>query len=113
MSIQRSGGDGGASRFLSRTGTGPPRRLPADPLATASVRHQGDQDRVCVTEWTGGRIRDLWSLSDPRDQFGARSVIWIASPYFVPDEGIVTSLQLAALRGVDVRVLIPGLPDKP
>ena len=39
--------------------------------------------------------------------------IWIASPYFVPDEGIITALQLAALRGVDVRILIPGLPDKP
>lgn len=38
--------------------------------------------------------------------------IWIASPYFVPDEGIITALQLAALRGVDVRVLIPGVADK-
>ena len=38
--------------------------------------------------------------------------LWIASPYFVPDEGIVTALQLAAMRGVEVRVLIPGLPDK-
>lgn len=43
----------------------------------------------------------------------AKERIWIATPYFVPDEGIVTALQLAGLRGVDVRVLIPGLPDKP
>jgi len=42
----------------------------------------------------------------------AKSRIWIASPYFVPDEGIVTALQLAAMRGVDVRILIPGLADK-
>jgi cardiolipin synthase len=42
----------------------------------------------------------------------AQRRIWIASPYFVPDEGIVTALQLAAMRGVDVRVIIPGLPDK-
>ncbi len=39
--------------------------------------------------------------------------IWIASPYFVPDHGIVSALQLAALRGVDVRVLIPDQPDGP
>ena len=39
--------------------------------------------------------------------------IWIASPYFVPDHGIVSALQLAALRGVDVRVLIPDEPDGP
>ena len=39
--------------------------------------------------------------------------IWIASPYFVPDHGIISALQLAALRGVDVRVLIPDEPDGP
>lgn len=43
----------------------------------------------------------------------ARQRIWIASPYFVPDRGIVSALQLAALRGVDVRVLIPDRPDGP
>lgn len=39
--------------------------------------------------------------------------VWIASPYFVPDRGIVAALQLAALRGVDVRVIIPDEPDGP
>jgi cardiolipin synthase len=29
----------------------------------------------------------------------------------VPDSQIMTSLQLAALRGVDVRVMLPGRPD--
>jgi len=37
--------------------------------------------------------------------------IWIASPYFVPDRPVITALQLAGLRGVDVRVLIPDEPD--
>lgn len=37
--------------------------------------------------------------------------IWIASPYFVPDEGIINALQLAEMRGVDVRILIPDKPD--
>ncbi|MCE9612006.1 MAG: cardiolipin synthase [Chthoniobacter sp.] len=37
--------------------------------------------------------------------------LWIATPYFVPDEQFVSSLQLAALRGVDVRILIPETPD--
>jgi cardiolipin synthase len=37
--------------------------------------------------------------------------IWIASPYFVPDEAVVAALQLAGLRGVDVRILIPDNPD--
>jgi len=37
--------------------------------------------------------------------------IWIASPYYVPDHSVVVALQLAGLRGVDVRVLIPDRPD--
>ena len=37
--------------------------------------------------------------------------IWIASPYFVPDDSIIDALQLAGLRGVDVRILIPDKPD--
>jgi len=41
----------------------------------------------------------------------AQERIWIASPYFVPDEAVVAALQLAGLRGVDVRILIPDKPD--
>ena len=37
--------------------------------------------------------------------------IWIASPYFVPDRPVITALQLAGLRGVDVRILIPDAID--
>ena len=37
--------------------------------------------------------------------------IWISSPYFVPDGGVMAALRLAALRGVDVRILIPDRPD--
>lgn len=42
----------------------------------------------------------------------ARRRIWIATPYFVTDESIRSSLQMAALRGVDVRLMIPDRPDK-
>jgi cardiolipin synthase len=41
----------------------------------------------------------------------ARTRLWIASPYFVPDFQIMNALQLAALRGVDVRILIPEKSD--
>ena len=42
----------------------------------------------------------------------AKQRLWIVSPYFVPDASIINSLQLAALRGVDVRILLPQNPDK-
>ncbi|MEM1069000.1 MAG: phospholipase D-like domain-containing protein, partial [Planctomycetota bacterium] len=42
----------------------------------------------------------------------ARERLWIVSPYFVPDEQLMSALQLAGLRGVDVRLLIPENPDQ-
>jgi len=42
---------------------------------------------------------------------GATSRLWIASPYFVPDEQFITALQLAALRGVEVRIMFPARSD--
>lgn len=41
----------------------------------------------------------------------ARQRVWLSTPYFVPDHAVRAALQLAALRGVDVRVLIPSRPD--
>jgi cardiolipin synthase len=41
----------------------------------------------------------------------ATNRLWIASPYFVPDEQFISALQLSALRGVDVRVLLPDQID--
>ncbi|PRY93138.1 cardiolipin synthase [Hasllibacter halocynthiae] len=41
----------------------------------------------------------------------ARRRLWIASPYLVPHTDLLTALQLAAKRGVDVRLLIPEKAD--
>ncbi len=41
----------------------------------------------------------------------ARQRVWITSPYFVPDPPVIRALQLAALRGVDVRIMLPQKPD--
>ncbi len=41
----------------------------------------------------------------------ARGRLWIVSPYFVPNGSIIDALKLAAYRGVDVRILIPGITD--
>jgi len=79
-------------------------------------------------EWTpvpsgGGDIPILILPSGPADELETANLmfvdainsasrrIWIASPYFVPDRPVVTALQLAGLRGVDVRILIPDQAD--
>jgi len=41
----------------------------------------------------------------------ARERIWITTPYLVPDEAVFAALRLAALRGVDVRIMIPCRRD--
>jgi cardiolipin synthase len=39
---------------------------------------------------------------------GARERVWITTPYFVPDPAMVVALQVAALRGVDVKLILPS-----
>jgi len=59
---------------------------PSDPFETASLM-----------------IQQLAHLAEDR--------LWLATPYFVPDEGVVAALKLAAFGGVDVRILIPETTD--
>ena len=88
--------------------------------------------------WSTGQVPQLdWSVgpepgggkavlvlpSGPVDRLGtctlffvhaigsARRRLWMTSPYFVPDEAILTALQLAVLRGVDVRIMLPSRWD--
>jgi cardiolipin synthase len=42
----------------------------------------------------------------------ARQRIWIQSPYFVPDEPLITAMCVSAAGGVDVRFMMTGVPDK-
>jgi len=42
----------------------------------------------------------------------AKSTLYIETPYFVPDQSFMTALKMASKSGVDVRVIIPGIPDK-
>ncbi len=54
---------------------------------------------------------DSWKLLVAEAANSARHRLWITSPYFVPDDGVLTALQLAALRGVDVRIMLPNRVD--
>lgn len=41
----------------------------------------------------------------------ASKSIWIATPYFIPDESLTMALKNAALGGVDVKVIVPSKHD--
>jgi cardiolipin synthase len=41
----------------------------------------------------------------------AREYVYITTPYFIPNESLITALKTAALGNVDVRLLAPGVSD--
>lgn len=42
----------------------------------------------------------------------SRRYLYVQSPYLIPDASLLASLKMAALRGVEVRIMIPAQPDK-
>ena len=78
---------------------------------TPETGRQGDE-LVAVMQSQGGDGREsaiyrayLEAIDRAEDR------IWITQAYFAPDKQFITSLQQAAIRGVDVRVLVPGFTD--
>ncbi|MEL6616831.1 MAG: cardiolipin synthase, partial [Bacteroidota bacterium] len=86
------------------------------------------RENLEAIDWTpeaasGGDQAALVLASGPADELetcgllythaieSAERRVWIATPYFVPDGRVLGALQLAALRGVDVRVLMPRTSD--
>ncbi|MBQ9926797.1 MAG: cardiolipin synthase [Lachnospiraceae bacterium] len=43
---------------------------------------------------------------------GATHHVWMTSPYLIIDNDLCTDFENAALRGVDVRIIVPHIPDK-
>lgn len=68
------------------------------------------QDVVIVPSGPADRLETA-SLLMQQAIHNARERLWVTSPYFVPDQGVQDALRLAAMRGVDVRVMIPERPD--
>jgi cardiolipin synthase len=71
----------------------------------------------------GGDVAAMIVPSDPIQRMETASLffitainaaserVWLTAPYFVPDEAVQKALELAALRGVDVRILTSGKSD--
>lgn len=43
---------------------------------------------------------------------GATEYAWMTTPYLIIDNDLCTDLENAAMRGVDVRIMVPHVPDK-
>ncbi len=73
-------------------------------------RHEGIPVQVLHSsvQTTFKTIRDVFITS----LLSARERVWIQSPYFVPDEPLISAMCAAASSGVDVRFMMTGVPDK-
>ncbi|GGK06251.1 major cardiolipin synthase ClsA [Lentibacillus kapialis] len=41
----------------------------------------------------------------------AKTYIYMQTPYFIPDDSLLDALKIAALSGIDVRLMVPDKPD--
>jgi len=85
-------------------------RCPAEARHFPEVEPAGDELVQIVSSGPDCRwptIQQLYmqSIATAADQ------VLVATPYFVPDRSMLTALQTAALRGVDVRVMLPNKTD--
>ena len=79
-------------------------------LPPSTVEVAGDQTVLVMPTGPADKLESCAIAFD--DVIGqSRQRLWIVSPYFVPDTSMETALYAAAMRGVDVRVLIPEMPD--
>lgn len=70
-----------------------------------------DGARVAVLAQAGARRRKLVFHAYYQRFLSARSRIWIANAYFVPNRRTARALCDASRRAVDVRVIVPGRSD--
>ena len=80
------------------------------PPAAEHHRHEGTPVQVLHSsvQTTFKTIRDVFITA----LTNAHERIWIQSPYFVPDEPLMTAMCTAAASGIDVRFMMTGVPDK-
>jgi cardiolipin synthase len=80
------------------------------------------EDYFPVPTTTGGEIVQIVASGPDLDVFAIHKVffaaitqaetrVWLTTPYFVPDDAILSALVTAAMRGVDVRVIAPARSD--
>lgn len=81
------------------------------------------RDTAAATPEETGTLRAVALASSPAEEIAAGNLyfialahvaqtrLWISTPYFVPDRDVLTALRFAALRGVDVRILVPARGD--
>ena len=87
--------DGDFARYLPRFGDAPQSKDYVQPYADGPMgsEHVGENVYISMAET-------------------ARKYAWFITPYLIVTEELIHAFGLAAKRGVDVRIITPGIPDK-
>ncbi len=81
------------------------------PAPAAEPEKTGDE-LIAVLESEGGDGEESSIFHAYREAMHrAKERVWITQAYFAPDELFMAELKDAASRGVDVRVIVPGVSD--
>jgi cardiolipin synthase len=75
----------------------------------------GDRDQCEVQIISSGPDNQAQQIRDNylRMIYNARKSIYIQTPYFIPDESLLSALFIALKSGVEVNIMIPCKPDHP
>lgn len=75
-----------------------------------SLDNKGDNLIQLVTSGPVGPYKDI-HLGILQAISNAKDCIYIQTPYFVPTDSLLLAIQMASMRGVDVRLMIPRHSD--
>ena len=82
-----------------------PRMLPTyDPKRNISMQIVADGPENFEEILHGGFIKMI---------LAAEKRVWLQSPYLIPDDTMINALLIAVRSGIDVRIMIPSMPDHP
>lgn len=82
-------------------------------LKTRHLVRSGPAGHVPLAVIANGELVDRFSIRRAALHAIRASLerIYLASPYFIPDQGFLRILASAAMRGIDVRILVPRQSD--
>lgn len=86
-------------------------RFPGDKLSPAENEGKGDIPCAVFHDDADGSFRRAANVFR-RFIAEAKSTLYLTTPYLMPDASLADALKDAALAGVDVRLMIPHIPDK-
>jgi cardiolipin synthase len=85
--------------------------ITGQPLTLLAPRASGGEATSLIAATGPADAQETCSLFFVQAIHAARHRLWLTTPYLVPDSAVNAALQLAVFRGVDVRILIPAIPD--